>query len=207
MLFDALTGAEQGKTALVAKGAQSRVEVSDVAIDSTDHLFVTGTIYNEVIFDGQSFSGDAEGDMFIASYTLANPAPKLEGVRLIKGTGVQKGVDVAIQSDKVFVSGYFDGGINLTEVTKLPAKIPTKAQGPFWVELDPTTLEVHWIHTLGVTDPNGAANPADSLRLTPAPTNPFKMALAGTAKRDITLSEVFDGTSVDVFVGVLNRSE
>jgi hypothetical protein len=205
MQLDAFTGTESWQMAFVANAAQSRVEVNNVAIDSTGRIFVTGAIYGEVVVDGQSFTGDAAGDMFIASFQPANPSMKLTGFRLVKGAGVQKGVDVAIQGDKVFVSGYFDGGIDLADMTKLPAKIPSDVQGPFWLQLDPMTLDAYWIHTLGVVDANGGANPADSLRLALSPTSASQMAIAGTAKRNIMLSNVFDGTSVDIFVGVLNR--
>jgi hypothetical protein len=73
-------------------------------------------------------------------------------------------------------------------------------RGPFWIELEPMTGAVLWVHTLA--QPSAAALNADRLLLAPIRGDFPGMVLAGTSADPILLHETpLAGMSVDVFVG------
>ncbi len=205
--LDAATGNIKWQTAMTTPAAQSKIEVAHVTVDSTGLVYVTGTIYDLVTFDNQGVTADPDGDMFVAAYNPSDPIKPLVNLRLVNGLEAQKGMDIVAYGGKLFAAGTFRSEIQLTNAGEPAPKIAVDARGPFWMELDPKTLAVRWVHTLGVADPmENPMNPIDSVQLAPVRSVPASIGLAGTAKRTIKLSQDHPGATIDVFAGVLTPS-
>lgn len=205
--LDAATGNIKWQAAVLTPDAQSKIEVAHVTVDSTGFVYLTGTIFNRVTFNGQDAIADPEGDMFVAAYNPSDSMKPLIALRLFNGLEAQKGTDIVAYGGKLFAAGAFKSEIQLMNAGEPATKIAADARGPFWMELDPKTLAVRWAHSLGIADPmENPMNPFDSVQFAPMRTVQASIGFAGTAKRTMKLANDHAGTSVDVFAGVLTPS-
>ncbi len=197
----ATTGIPLWEAHIAPAGPQSKVDIDAVATNSAGHIFVVGTIINDVSTDDRVLAAAADGDAFVAAYDPAVGKNPL-WVRIFGGVGEQRGTGVVVHAGKLLVSGSSNGVLDFG--TSEVAKLPSDSFGPFWIELAMDTGDVPWVHPLASSSMQ--VGTADILRISTSPVHSSKVALGGTSSRTIRLGKDFPGATQDIFFGMIGQT-
>ena len=82
----------------------------DIAIDSSDNVYITGDFSSTVNFGGGDITSAGSNDIFVLKL---NSSGTFQWVNTFGGTGDDRGIDIAIDSsDNVYITGDFSSTVN-----------------------------------------------------------------------------------------------
>ncbi len=143
-----------------AIGGTSNDRINGVAVDqTTGNIFVTGFIEGSSVSHSTSLvgaltgsSGDVTGaignqDAFVAAYGVFG---QLIWYKIIGGTDFDRGMDITVNANGVFVTGFYTNTATLSSLTSI---IPSIGEiNNFVIALDPNNGNTLWDAVLGSAD-------------------------------------------------------